>query len=64
MNTPLIIWLCIAIFAVLIVTVRAIDALLRNNRLHHHLIEIATEREEFFVPGDPTDNDEIYDDND
>ncbi|MDE6333649.1 MAG: hypothetical protein K2L77_03270 [Muribaculaceae bacterium] len=48
----------------LIVAVRAIDALLRNNRLHHHLVEIATEREEFFVPGDPTDNDEIYDDND
>lgn len=64
MNTPLIIWLCIAILALFVVAYRVIDTLRRHNLSPHHFIELATEREELFVPGDPTDNDEIYDDND
>ncbi len=54
MTTPLMIWcLVVGIFlAVLLIT--AIPAALHSRRPHTHIIGFNTEREEFFVPGDPT----------
>lgn len=58
MNTPLITWLCIAGTFAAIVLVRLIRIIVKDRC---HIIEIGTEREEFFIPGDPDPNDEYYD---
>ena len=54
MNIPLITWCCIV----------GLVALLAAIRLRRSLISIGSEREEFFVPGDPinTDCDDDCDD--
>lgn len=65
MNTPLVTWICIAVFALLIITLRCIESFRRNSRsLRHHFIELAAESEGLFIPGDPSENDDICNDND
>lgn len=67
LNVPLVTWFVIAFAMLALVIVRVI---LKTNAHHtsnpgrHHLIEIGSEREEFFIPGDrPVKNDSYdYDD--
>ncbi|MCM1356343.1 MAG: hypothetical protein NC212_08065 [Staphylococcus sp.] len=66
LNVPLVTWFVIAFAMLALVIVRAF---LKTNSHHtgsrrHHLIEIGSEREEFFIPGDrPVKNDSYdYDD--
>lgn len=62
MNTPLITWSCIvALFIIVMLTNIVIAAL--HNRRHHRFIELGSENEEFFVPGDRRNVDE-HDDED
>ncbi|MDO4318995.1 MAG: hypothetical protein Q4C34_00325 [Bacteroidales bacterium] len=68
MNTPLITWSCIAALFIAIMLynlIRAARHATRGSR-HHRLIELGTEREELFLPGDPSYNvnDNVYDLND
>ncbi len=65
MNTPLITWCCIAIAMIIIFILRVCHN--RNNtlRTNRKFIEIGSEREEIFVPGDRLHPDtETYDYND
>lgn len=71
MTTPMITWISVAAFIAALVIIRTVlsafhslqhrHAHSRASHLHHHLIEIGSEREEFFVPGDPDVNDADYD---
>lgn len=66
MNVPVIIWsLIVALFVSVLVfrlivhlrnsrSVASHTSHLRHHALKHHLITIGTEREELFMPGDPT----------
>ncbi len=65
LNVPLVTWCVIAVAMLTLIIVR----LCQNNHKHgarrRHLIEIGSEREEFFVPGDrPVNKDDRYDDDD
>lgn len=55
MNTPLIAWVCIAAAIALLILTHIIKTTCHHSvrRHRHHFIEIGSEREEFFVPGDP-----------
>lgn len=66
MDTPLITWICIAAIALLIITIRSFESFRRHSGSSHshRIIELAHEREEFFIPGDPCENDDTYNDND
>lgn len=60
MNTPLLIWSCTVLTIILTAAVKsAISAhrLLKKNNTP--FIQIGSEREEFFVPGDPLTSEEI-----
>lgn len=63
MNIPLITWSAIVGILLLAVIVRTIILFInsRKGKRHFRLIEIGSEREEFFVPGDPKNSDEDYD---
>ena len=63
MNYPLLTWSCIAGLTALIIIVRIIRAAGICMKGRHPFIEIGSERDEFFVPGDPRETDE-YDDED
>lgn len=52
MNTPLFTWGCIVGLWLLIVFVRLIRMASFCVREKHRVIELASEREEFYVPGD------------
>lgn len=58
MNTPLIGWVCIAAAMAMMIIAHIVKSISRHSEHHHshlrahHLIEIGSEREEFFVPGD------------
>lgn len=59
MNIQLIVWGCIAAVSMLIICARIYSDFIsghkHNNVLgHHRFIEIGSEREEFFIPGDPS----------
>lgn len=63
MNTQLVIWLFIAAFAMLVILVRGLEVLRHHS--HHtkqRIIELATESEELFIPGDQSENDNTYND--
>lgn len=60
MNTPLITWSCIVGLLILLVIVRTTHSLISNNSRKHRFITFGSEREEFFIPGDPVDE-EDYD---
>ena len=67
MNVPLLTWICMA--AVVIVLLAAHVIHLRHSSRHsrHRMFGIGSEREEFFIPGDPlrrTDKDYDCDDDD
>lgn len=56
MNVPLITWCFIVAIFVTILVVRVVSYLTHDHphaAHRHHLLEIGSEREEFFVPGDP-----------
>ncbi len=51
MTTPLFIWASIVALLVVIFMVKLIASVKHGS--NSHLVEIGSEREEFFVPGDP-----------
>lgn len=55
MNTPIVTWACIVALFLLLVLIRCAKALhARFHTQHHtHIIELASEREVLFIPGDP-----------
>ena len=63
MNYPLITWSLIVGMVTVIVMVRFVLASGIGRRNRHPMVEIGSEREEFFVPGDPVNSDD-YDDED
>lgn len=66
LTTPLVTWGCIAALFVTIIIVRLFRAALRCAASRHSIIELCSEREEFFIPGDPdpkrTEDYEDFDD--
>ena len=63
MDMPLLTWLLIVGILILAVITRTIIFLhtSRRERFHFRPFEIGSEREEFFVPGDPRGSDEDID---
>ncbi len=63
MDMPLLTWLLIVGILILAVITRTIIFLhtSRRERFHFRPFEIGSEREEFFVPGDPQGSDEDID---
>lgn len=61
MNYPLITWSLIVGMVTVIVMARFVLASGTWRRNRHPMVEIGSEREEFFVPGDPVCSDD-YDD--
>lgn len=53
MTTPLITWFCIVGLFVVILVVRLCHTLKTYTKRKNHIFGFMTEREEFFVPGDP-----------
>lgn len=62
MTASIIIWLCVAVFLVVVILMRVADDKRErvtrqsgntNNRNRFKFIEIGKEREEFFIAGDP-----------
>lgn len=53
MNYPLLTWCCVVGIIVLLIIVRSAYAIGMGRRGRRPLFEIGSEREEFFVPGDP-----------
>ena len=51
-TTPLITWSCLVGGLILALAIKLIKAAYRHSG-QHHLIELGSEREEFFLPGDP-----------
>lgn len=63
-TTPLITW-CVIVAAMVILVIVKSSIKFYNLKARHHLIEIGSEREELFVPGDVTYNSsDRYGDND
>lgn len=56
MTASLITWVCIAAFFLLILFIKIFKEMVHSDH-KHHLINLGTEREEFFVPGDRLDID-------
>lgn len=65
LNVPLVTWCVIAIAMITLIIVRVCQHKHVRQPGHRPLIELGSEREEFFVPGDRlAKNDEMYDDDD
>lgn len=66
LNIPMITWCTIIISMIALVIYRVCLSGHHHHSLrHHHLIEMGSERDEFFVPGDRlSTDDDIYDDYD
>jgi len=62
MNTPLITWSCIIAFLIIVMITNIVIAAVHNHG-HHRFIELGSENEEFYVPGDRRNVDE-HDDED
>lgn len=60
MMTPVTIWFCIAAFVAALIFVRTLIAISRfaAGRHHRHIFELGSEREEFWIPGDYTANED------
>lgn len=61
MTASVIIWLCVAVFLLVVILMRVADDKkegnghqLKNSRRRFKIIELGKEREEFFIAGDPT----------
>lgn len=58
MTTPILTWLLIVITLAVLFVIHAVWALRRHRRgthsapVHHHFIEIGSENEELYIPGD------------
>ncbi len=64
MDTPLITWICIVAAVLILFIVRLAQVRMASHHHHalrHQFIEIGSEREEFFVPGDPLHPEREYD---
>ncbi len=59
MNTALIIWSSVSGLLLLLIIANIAHALLHSR---HHILRLASEREEFFVPGDPMHDSDLDDD--
>ena len=53
MNTPLITWGCIVALFVIVLIVRLYRAVTFCAKGRHRFISFGSEREEFYIPGDP-----------
>lgn len=53
METTLLIWWGVVALFMLVVVWRLVKALCHHTHVGHKVIGFASEREEFFVPGDP-----------
>lgn len=62
MLTPLIIWSSIVGLFLFVLVLRPIISVFRYVVRHQRIIEIGSERDEFYVPGDPLDKDDEYGD--
>ena len=65
MNTPIIVWCCIIGLVAVVVILNFISAVRRHRNCCHNLLEIGSEREVMYVPGDELSNfssDNDYDD--
>lgn len=58
MNTPLITWSCIVGLFLLLVIVRSTHSLISYRNRKHRFVTLGSEREEFFIPGDPVNEDD------
>lgn len=58
MSTPLLTWASLVCLLLLIVIINSIPHQRNRRTLHHprHIFTIGSEREEFFIPGDPDPN--------
>ena len=74
MNTQLLIWLCVAAVAAVLMVIRiaslchgATNAAAKHGNHRFRLLEVGKEWEEFYVPGDirykGDDEDDLYNDN-
>ncbi len=64
METPLIIWCCTVALILLLLITRRVPHHGKNHKHRTRVFEIGTEREEFFVPGDPLQKYDTTDYND
>lgn len=61
MYQPMVTWAIIVCILILAFTLRAIEKVRKGSKPHKHFIEMGTERELFYCPGDrkPGDEDDI-----
>ena len=64
MNVPLLTWSCVVGLFIAMIVFRIIYAYGYCSCRKHHVIEIGSEREEMFIPGDKTECQDEYDDYD
>lgn len=53
MNIPLITWGCIVTLFIIILTVQLFNQSRQHRKRDQKILEIGSEREEFFIPADP-----------
>lgn len=58
MMTPIIVWSCVIAALGIMLLIKLIHAVSASHQSHRRLIEIGTEREEFFIPGDRLSDDD------
>ncbi|MEE0978745.1 MAG: hypothetical protein UH625_04985 [Muribaculaceae bacterium] len=59
METPLITWTCVVALFVMIIVINIIRNIRFHRKGNHRIFEIGSERDEFFVPGDPANGNSI-----
>lgn len=64
LNIPLLTWCVIAFAMVALIIIRVCHKNYSQVNPRRHLFEIGKEREEFFIPGDRLESQEVYDDED
>lgn len=57
METPIIIWSLIAGIFMIVLMINFVH---RAFICKHHFVEVGSEREEFFIPGDPLHDDDDF----
>ncbi len=62
MDIPMLTWSCVVGLFILIVFVRLAHGFRVNAKGGHKLLELGSEREVFFIPGDPVKPEEYDDD--
>lgn len=68
LNVPLATWIAVAAAVIIFVIITAISSRRRKalrhvkvRREHHHIVQIGSETDEFFIPGDPLPDRDSYD---